>query len=83
MTASSSESVTLLTGKWERSIKDYLLIFKLNTLENQENKSSVGPGVFYLLIFLPKMQTSLERLLDLSFPHISTVRHRPCAGMIK
>ena len=60
--------VTLFT-KWERSI--------------YEKRSSVGPGVFYLLTSLPKLQTFLETLLDLSFPHISTVRHWPCAGMIK
>ena len=61
--------VTLFTREWERSI--------------YEKKSSVGPGVFYLLTSLPKLQTFLETLLDLSFPHISTVRHWPCAGMIK
>ena len=61
--------VTLFTREWERSI--------------YEKKSSVGPGVFYLLTSLPKLQTFLETLLDLSFPHISTVRHWPWAGMIK
>ena len=62
--------VTLFTGEWERP-------------PIYEKKSSAGPGVFYLLTFLPKLQTFLETLLDLSFPHISTVRHWPCAGMIK